>query len=115
MKQGGGSRVWYSRSQSLVGVMTYLLLSIPAYGDPDTNLHFAAHTGSSFAVDTIAYGVFKQNRFNYPKTLAFLTTLTIGLAYKLQEHTQANQLVTPMAENVLGAAAATLTIYTFDF
>src|SRR5271165_1813977 len=92
-----------------------LLISNLCHADPHEDaVHFAAHAGTSFAVDTIAYGVNNRLGLSKPhsRELAVFETLTIGLLYKLSE--RAGKLDTPMMENTIGAGAATLTIWTFE-
>ena len=38
-------------------LLSILLLSQVTYASDEDNVHFAAHVGTSFAIDTVAYGV----------------------------------------------------------
>lgn len=96
-------------------VILSLIFPILAYAEPESQVHFAAHAGTSFALDTIAYGVNKHIGAPMPKTAAFVETMVIGLLYKYSEHTPTRGYIVPMSENIVGAGAATLTIVVFEF
>jgi hypothetical protein len=84
----------------------------------DDLVHFTAHAGSSFALQTIFYGfnkkALKENTIK-SEGLALLETLAIGLIYKASEHAPLGETSVSMAENVIGCASAIATHVTFDF
>ncbi len=95
-----------------------LLLSTQAHAFTDNDLtHFAAHAGTSFALQTVFYGVNNQY-FGLSKPwaegLGFAETLAIGFAYKALETNPPNT-GTAMLENSVGALGAIGTHVVFHF
>lgn len=89
----------------------------PAAQDADGETHLAAHIGTSFAIQTVAYGLNRtlgMSRMN-AELVGLVETLAIGYMYKLGEHSPASDVNRAMGENALGAGLAIVTHFTFSF
>lgn len=96
-----------------------LLISLPAQAavDRDELMHFTAHAGASFALQTGFYGVNKKWLGMDPvpaEMLAAVFTLGVGLAYKSSENYPSNT-GRAMLYNSLGVGTAIVTHVTFKF
>lgn len=84
---------------------------------PDDQTHLAAHVGTAFAIQTVAYGV--NRSLGMSKTaaeaLGLVETLAIGLIYKSTEHASGKDTLRATEENALGAGLAIMTHITFSF
>jgi len=101
--------------------MIFLLLlfnqSAHAFTHED-EVHLAAHTGASYALQTVFYGF--NNRvlkFNKPisEAVAAIETLGIGFLYKFGETADASSTEKAMLENTLGVGLAVGTHIVFQF
>lgn len=83
----------------------------------DDLMHFTAHTGASFTLQTVFYGV-NSKWLGLPKPvaegLALVETLAVGFIYKKTEGNPSN-MNTAMLQNVLGATSAIATHVVFEF
>lgn len=93
-------------------------MSAYASADPEQNVHFAAHVGTSFAIQTTAYG-FNKKVLNMSKAdaewLAFAETMIIGSIYKVSERAPPGDLFRAEGENAIGIGLAIGVHYTFEF
>jgi hypothetical protein len=107
--------------------MAYLLLvaaslfclSVKAEDAGSENLlHFTAHFGASYAIDTFAQGfnqkAFKMNNLD-SETFAAFTTLFIGAVYEAQENASGHDMLKALGYNALGVGAAVLTRCMFRY
>src|SRR5437016_5711297 len=75
----------------------------------DDFVHLAAHTGSSFALQTAFYGLNKKILKMNPtvsEVVAFIETMTVGYIYKFSENAGEDDTFRAMSENALGAGLA---------
>lgn len=81
-------------------------------------VHFTAHFGASYALQTTFYG-FNRRVLKMSKPaatgVAALETLAIGLAYKLATNAPAESTATSMAQNTMGVVGAIGTAIMFEF
>ena len=98
-----------------------LFISSQSVATHDDLVHFSAHFGMSYSINTITYGVC-SNVFKMNKNSAILTanviTLLIGVSYKLLEAQTTglpSNFAKSMAQNALGVGVSNLTIISFDF
>ncbi len=84
----------------------------------DDEVHFAAHVGTSFALQTVFYGInsraFQMSK-PWSEVCAAVETLAIGFAYKYEENADSDATRTSMAENAIGVGLAIGTHYVFHF
>lgn len=85
----------------------------------DQLIHFSAHFGMSYAINTIMYGSYSR-LLHLDKTdsliLSGITTLLVGFAYKAVEtNSTSGNFRTSMFQNSVGVGASALTIVIFDF
>lgn len=100
-------------------ILLALSLSQRCHAD-EADTHFAAHFGTSYAINLIGYGVL-QRAFQMDRTTAWIfsaaATLAVGLAYKYSETgpMPAGTLQRAMLQNAAGCAAAGFSIAVFQF
>lgn len=102
----------------LTWLIWLIWLTPPAFAlDDEANVHFMAHAGTSFALETMFYGINKKE-FGMSRGeslgLAFAETMALGLLYKVAEGTPANT-GRAMIENAVGAGAAIGLNFVFEF
>lgn len=111
-----------SRAKRLLAALliaTGLTAAVPArafdQGDLD---HLAMHSGTSFGIQTILYGVNSQHTpMGKPMAMVLSTieTLMIGLLYKAVEGAPALDTLRATGENALGCAGAIASEIVFHF
>jgi hypothetical protein len=88
-----------------------------ALADSEQEVHLAAHVGTSFALQTVFYGI-NEKALEMPKAnvqaLAFIETMAVGLTYKASE-SYPEGTARSMSENAIGALLAVGVCYTFEF
>lgn len=91
------------------------------YADETADVHFAAHFGMSYAINTISFGIAKE-AFHMNPTQAYIfsagLTLMAGFVYKfmeLQPGDTGSSIPRAMLENAAGCAAFGLTVMAFKF
>ena len=105
-------------------VLMVALISGVAKADDTSLVHFSAHFGMSYAIDTFSYGLLRglsqsagkgQDQSLRIQEMAFAVafTLLIGFAYKALEAAPAGETAHSMIENGLGVGAATLSFVAF--
>ena len=103
----------------IILIIASTFLSMPAHAFTHEDLvHLSAHSGTSFALQTVFYGVnSKWLGINKPSSevLAMAETLAIGFLYKQSESASPNQTRTSMEENLVGVAGAIGTHIVFQF
>jgi hypothetical protein len=107
-------------------LLVALMSCATALGD-DGLLHLAAHVGSSYAINTMAYGACYKGGLlrrlqenpddNVPCVmLSAFTTLMIGFAYKqFESNVGFPDMARSMSYNALGTALSIGSIYVFKF
>ena len=87
------------------------------------SVHFAAHVGASYAINTFTYGLARKG-FHFEKTdsliFAAFTTLVVGAMWKVLESNSlqpinGSDFKTSMFRNALGTGLSAGTMIMFDF
>ena len=113
----------------LVAILALFLFSIPARADHNELVHFAAHVGTSFAINTVAYGAcYKKNLIGLRTIqenqddkvpcimLAAFTTTMIGFLYKhLETNVTFPDMARSMGYNALGTGLSIGSVFLFEF
>ena len=99
-------------------ILLLLSLTASAHADPqDEALHFAAHAGTSFALQETLYGVNEKElgmTRREAQLTAFAETMLLGLAYKASQSFPTDTGKS-MLYNAIGAGLSIGVSYTFEF
>ena len=101
----------------LLIILLSISLNLNAFTHDD-EVHFAAHVGTSFALQTVFYGVnsraFQMSK-PWSEVCAAFETLAIGFIYKYEEDADQDAIRTSSIENAVGVSLAIGTHYVFHF
>lgn len=107
-------------------IILALMTNLAVADDHDDLVHFAAHFGMSYAINTFSYGLFRgmsksAGRADDPvlrmqeMVMAAAFTLIVGFSYKAIELAPPSDVAHSMFLNVLGVAAANISFVAFQW